>query len=178
MFKKKSAICLLIVICLQTAFVVHGADEETEERDPGQMRINSDVISDTRQEIDQQSFIGFDVSPRLFLEDKREMEVTLTSSIQSQIDDARRIAFLTEHVSDRLDTSEVMETLFLEAEERTGRQQMNPIDRSIMTYIPTWLWVVIGLVGVGLLGYLGVLMGPLAARFIYKEKEREAEVNG
>ena len=176
--QNKIAICLLLIALLQGPLTAYAEGEETEAegRAPGQMRINSEVISDTREEVEHQSFIGFTIAPHLFLEEQREKEIAHASSIRAFVNDTRAQAFLTENVSDKFDTTIVTSSLFLEVEERTGTHLAPMATISIMPFIPTWLWIIIGITGAALLGYVGILIGIKVAHLIYREKEGELNV--
>ncbi|MCL1989538.1 MAG: hypothetical protein FWG67_01485 [Defluviitaleaceae bacterium] len=169
--KKKAKVFLVCVLCLINLLIssitVDAIEEDEHER--GNLRINSHVISDTREEIIQHASIGFEVAPFLFLDQMTEMEALRVQTHQVRLDHARRIVFTTDHVDDRLNTSDIVAMLFQETEELSGTRQFETT-YALYFEMPIWLWVIASIVLAILLGYIGMLVGQKVSHLIHKHE--------
>ena len=169
--KKKAKMRVALCICLLNIFLssisVDASEEDEHER--GNLRINSHVISDTREEITHHTSIGFEVVPFLFLENMAEMEASRVQVHHTHLENARTIVFMTDVLADRLNTSEIVAMLFQETEEVSGVRQLETT-YTLYFEISIWLWVIIGIISTTVLGYVGFLVGKKASNLIHKER--------
>jgi hypothetical protein len=176
--KEKLIVIIMMLLTVLNTVVVYASFEE-EEIERGEMRINSNVITDTRAQIVQHSSIGFEVAPFLFLANMSEMEYIRVQTHQSRLKFARNLVFTTDdHVADRLDTSEVVSMLFQETRDQTDARQ-GEATYTLYVEIPAWLWVIIGGVSVLSLSYIGIIIGRKISHLIHKnEIIKEGELGG
>ena len=170
-----SAILLMLILVLAFPLIANASDEDEEE--PGSLTINTQVITDTQMEITVQRSIGFELMPFLFLEDEREMERRHIVYQAHRLDEARNMAFIVPSVEARLDTSEVISSLFIDLEDRvTTHVGQVSTGYQLVFEMPTWLWVIIGIGSAGLLGCVGIVIGRKVSHLIHREKEAEIDV--
>ena len=165
---------LLLIGLLLVPVTVFADEDEREEYEPGQLLIDSDAIHEGR-EVDhtQVRSIGYEVAPFLFLEDMTRIELIRTEYNEAFMASARDNLFLGETPNTGLDTEGIVATLFGDEEDRVN---LNLGTRTHMGYfhVPTWLWVVGGIVLTGFLVYVAFILGKKLGNVIHRKKEDEA----
>lgn len=178
--KKQAKVRVSLWICLLCTFFtiirVDAAEEDEHER--GNLRINSHVISDTREGVKHHASIGFEEASFLFLENMTEMEASRVQTHHKRLEQTRMTVFTTDVVADRLDTSEIVTMLFQDTEE-VNEGRLFEETYTLYFEVPIWLWAIIGIVSTTVLGSIGVLVGQKISQLILKNQilTKEGEVN-
>ena len=152
------------------------ADEEEEDNEirvleRGQLLINDQTIQD-RHGGDHDQFlpIGFEIAPFLFLEEMMEAEAQRVARNTEFLITTRENLFLVEASTNRFDTSEIVDRLFIgEDISEPARVHVNAGFQASYFHIPVWIIVIGAVVVTSILAYVAAIIGSV----IHKNKEGE-----
>ena len=158
---------------------VYEEDDESEGRESGELLINHQTIHDGRVTRNEQFRpIRYEIAPFLFLDDTREVEEQRVAQNAEFLTTTHERAFLEEVPDTSLDTSEIVDRLFVDEEAfEHGRDLVGTHERSYYTTdnfdIPVWVIMIGVVVATGFLAYVAVKLGRRLGNVIHKNKEGE-----